>query len=206
MNGVSFRLTLNGESAPVELPFLGAHNAQNALAAALFAQTLLPELRAKQLAESMRAMTPPAMRLNIVHLANGAVMLDDSYNASPRAVAAALQILAPEAAAGKRTGVILGDMLELGKESEKFHAEAGELASKLGIGFFIGVGEQSRAAVQAAAAGGMAAVWKQTPAEAAEEALRLGFDFLLVKGSRGIKLEQAAAAIRKTLGTREPSA
>jgi UDP-N-acetylmuramoyl-tripeptide--D-alanyl-D-alanine ligase len=125
------------------------------------------------------------------------VALDDTYNANPASVVAALYTLRDVAAEGRRVAV-LGDMLELGEAEASLHAEVGEAAARLGVELLVAVGPRSRHTAEAAQKGGVSTV---VVAEDAEEAARLlpglvrAGDTVLVKGSRGMKMEQALATI-----------
>jgi UDP-N-acetylmuramoyl-tripeptide--D-alanyl-D-alanine ligase len=127
------------------------------------------------------------------------VLVDDSYNSNPAALAAALQGLAGLPAA--RRVAILGDMLELGPDEDGFHEEAGRIAAAAGWDVLITVGPRSRRLAEAAVAGGMdpAAVrgfeTSDLAAEALDGILRPG-DLVLVKGSRGMRTEIAAARVK----------
>jgi UDP-N-acetylmuramoyl-tripeptide--D-alanyl-D-alanine ligase len=120
---------------------------------------------------------------------NGVQFIDDSYNANPDSMKAALRTLVELEADGKRIAV-LGKMFELGAESTRGHREVGEIAATLGIDHLIAVGDDDMA--QAAQSAGLqnAAVAK-SPSEAAEklsEIISPG-DLVLVKGSRSARME-----------------
>ena len=187
--GSSFRL--NGEWE-VRLPVPGRHNVMNALAALACAKVLgidLPEA-----AERLISFVPLPGRLNLIER-DGLLILDDSYNGNPASFAAALQVMREIPRPGGRKGVALGDMLELGKEAEALHAEAGRKVVEHRADLFITVGRLSRAALAAAKEAGLAADAGRsfdTPEQAGEFLagfLRSG-DLLLVKGSRGTQMER----------------
>jgi UDP-N-acetylmuramoyl-tripeptide--D-alanyl-D-alanine ligase len=117
-------------------------------------------------------------------LPGGGLLLDDSYNANPISMRAALEHLA-ERAHGRRRVVVLGDMRELGPEGPAYHAEIGELVHRLGVEHVIAVGELARA---------YGGEWVATADEAAtrlREVLRPG-DAVLVKGSLAVGLAVVA--------------
>jgi len=191
--GTRFRLVTPEGAAEVELPLHGAYNAENFLAAAACAHTLGVPLQA--IVEAAAAAAPVGGRGAVRALANGATLIDDSYNSNPVALRRALE--SARALPGRRHWAVLGDMLELGPEAPRFHREEGEAAAGLGFAPVAGVGTLSRELVDGAAAAGVEAKWFATAAEAAPWAhaqLQAG-DVVLVKGSRGVHLEQVVAAL-----------
>jgi len=129
-------------------------------------------------------------------LRNGVTVIDDCYNANPMSMRAALDDLAATAGEGRRVAV-LGDMLELGPEEARFHAEIGAHAGASGVELLVAVGERSRATAEAFKADGREV---QVLADAAQAAtlvpklVRAG-DTVLVKASRGVGLEVVAEAL-----------
>jgi len=145
-----------------------------------------------------------------MRLASGVTVIDDCYNANPMSMRAALDDLAATAGEG-RSVAVLGDMLELGPEEARFHAEIGARAAASGVDLLIAVGPRSRATADAfrdGGAGAGAARERQVLADAAQAAalvpklVRAG-DTVLVKGSRGVGLEVVTAAIVAALGDRD---
>jgi UDP-N-acetylmuramoyl-tripeptide--D-alanyl-D-alanine ligase len=124
-------------------------------------------------------------------------VLDDTYNANPASVAAALCTLRDVAGEGRRVAV-LGDMLELGEAEASLHAEVGETAARLGVEVLVAVGLRSRHMAESAQRSGVSTVLVADDAEAAARLLpglvRAG-DTVLVKGSRGMRMEQALTTI-----------
>ncbi|HUP42457.1 MAG TPA: UDP-N-acetylmuramoyl-tripeptide--D-alanyl-D-alanine ligase [Thermoanaerobaculia bacterium] len=189
--GSRFLLELGAEAIEVELPLHGAHNVDNAVAAAAAAREL--GVTGEEIRDALAAAAPAAHRGAVHRLPDGVTLVDDSYNSNPDALARALAWAAElaEAAGGGRRVAVLGDMLELGPEQIRFHREAGERAARLGFSPLAGVGELSRELVAAAGAAGAAAAWLPDAGAAAawaEETVRPG-DVVLVKGSRGIGLD-----------------
>ena len=118
-------------------------------------------------------------------------MLDDAYNASPASMAAALEALASVGADGRRVAV-LGEMLELGAESDEQHATVGRLAADAGVDLLVVVGRAASPLATAARAHGLADVIEAPDASAALEVLagRVGAaDAVLVRGSRAVGLD-----------------
>ncbi|RMG36241.1 MAG: UDP-N-acetylmuramoyl-tripeptide--D-alanyl-D-alanine ligase [Gammaproteobacteria bacterium] len=123
----------------LRLSLAGAHNRMNALAATAAALAL--GVSPDDVKAGLASMRPVKGRLCPVPAASGALLLDDSYNANPDSVAAAVAVLA--ALPGRRT-LVLGDLGELGPEQERLHAELGELAGRAGIERLVTCGQLSR--------------------------------------------------------------
>ena len=123
LRGVEFDLLGAGKKRHVRLPLLGEHSVHAALAATAVA--LEEGFSLSEAAEALHELTP-ALRLLIVEGINGARIVDDSYNASPESVLAALNLL--KELPGQRKIAVLGDMLELGSEEENGHRRVGHRA------------------------------------------------------------------------------
>ncbi len=171
----------------------GPHNVSNALAAAALALAAGAPLDA--IVAGLNAAQAVAGRQMAFRLGNGAVVVDDSYNANPGSVAAAIATLA---AAGGESWLVLGDMKELGADAEGLHAQIGEQARGAGIARLWTVGPLARAA--SAAFGARAAHFESQDALVA--ALKAAMDKaeaaqlrLLVKGSRSSAMDQVVAAL-----------
>jgi UDP-N-acetylmuramoyl-tripeptide--D-alanyl-D-alanine ligase len=137
------------------------------------------------------ALRPADHRGEVLRLAGGVTLIDDSYNSSPAALGRALETMATATGSARKVGVI-GEMLELGAFSEQLHREAGRRAAAAGLDLLIGVGGSAAAALtEEAVRAGMPerCVWhataKEEAAELARRHVRAG-DLVLVKGSRGI--------------------
>ncbi|TVP50886.1 MAG: UDP-N-acetylmuramoyl-tripeptide--D-alanyl-D-alanine ligase [Halomonas sp.] len=141
----AFTLMQHGQAlGEVRLPLLGKHNVSNALAAAAAALAL--GVSAQQIIEGLQSLQGLAGRLTVVPGLRGASVLDDTYNANPGAVKAALDTLV--SLPGPRW-CALGEMGELGSESAALHAEIGRYAAALGIDEFLTLGDAARAASEA---------------------------------------------------------
>ena len=210
--GSRFVLLAGGRPQEVWLPLHGLYNVENCLAAAACAFSLgVPLADIAAAAEQAR----PAAGRGVVHrvVLHGAseegeqapergelTVIDDSYNSNPDALEKALAG-ASQLPAARRLAV-LGDMLELGPESPRFHRQGGLAAARLGFDPVAGVGELARELVAGARAGGAAAAWHPDAGAAADwavAAVRPG-DVVLVKGSRGIGLD---AVVRRLLALGE---
>ena len=165
------------------LPFAEAHNLDNALAAIGAGVALgLPLDRMAGLAPGI---VFSRLRGELVELPEDAILINDSYNANPISMRAALDHLATLEASGRRLAV-LGEMRELGPRADAYHREIGDYARRSGVELIIGVGElaESYAPDQLVAEADAAA-------DALQAALGPG-DAVLVKGSRAIGLERVA--------------
>jgi UDP-N-acetylmuramoyl-tripeptide--D-alanyl-D-alanine ligase len=191
------RFLLNGRKGhEVFVPLLGRHTASNALAAIAVARKL--RLSEEAIIEHLSHATGADMRLALTK-ANGISILNDAYNANPNSMRAAIDTAVTLPHDGRRIAV-LGDMLELGKTSEQYHHEVGELAGKSGFSLLACVGPESKQMADAAEAAGMARenvlrfADSNTAAEQLPRLVHEG-DLVLVKASRGIKLEVVAKAL-----------
>lgn len=194
---VSFRLVLADGARPVTLAVAGRHNVCNALAAAAAATAL--RIPAEVIVRGLQSFRGGRGRMEVVDLGGGAVLIEDTYNANPLSVRAALTALDEMGGSGRRIAV-LGDMLELGTEAAELHRQIGaEAAQRCDFLFLLGTmaGETAAGARQQ----GMPAERVRIVASHAEAADRLRAllrpgDRLLVKGSRGMRMEKVAAALR----------
>lgn len=130
---------------PVHVPLPGAHMVLNAAAAACVAR--LFGLNTEQIADGIRKIVPVSGRNNLIRL-NSYTLIDDCYNANPASMKAAVDLLAM---ADTEKVAILGDMFELGEDSDRLHREVGAYAAGKGIDRILCVGQLSEAMFQAAA-------------------------------------------------------
>lgn len=188
--GSTFRLHLANEEVLIELPLQGIHNVRNACAAAAVCQTL--DLSAAQIKSGLESTTVVAGRLQPVTGIGGARVFDDSYNANPVSVIAAAEFLAAQSGTSI---LVLGDMGELGTESESLHKAVGVAAKKAGIDRLLATGEMSRKTADAFGAG---ADWFSTVDEIIGElrSCLCGGSNVLVKGSRSMRMGRVVRAIQ----------
>jgi UDP-N-acetylmuramoyl-tripeptide--D-alanyl-D-alanine ligase len=192
-----FRLTAPAGSTVIELALGGAHNVANALAAAAAAASAGATLT--HIATGLAGVRAVPGRLQFKQAAGGAWLIDDSYNANPSSVQAAIQVLA--SLSGRRW-LVLGDMGELGDFAAEAHSEIGEFARAQGIERLYATGALMARAVESFGAG--ARWYPDAPALSAalEAALKeAGPEVrLLVKGSRFNRLERVVDALTGQAG------
>ena len=199
-----------GEStwaSQVRLTTMGAHQVANAVAATAAALAAL-ELNGAvdgdtvgRIADALsKAVSRSAMRMQLRERADGLVLVEDCYNANPDSMAASLKamghVLATRRAADPQTrGIaVLGDMLELGKDSPELNAESGRRAAQAGFDVVIAVGDEAENIAAGACAEG-AHVFVTTVEEAAESLSWTSHDVVLLKASRGLALERVGRAV-----------
>lgn len=186
-DGISFNLrdNLSGDQAAVSSPLVGRHQAMTALAASSVG--LRAGMKLADITEAL-AELHPGSRLAHRIAENGATIIDDSYNAAPLSMKAALDLLA---SCRPRRIALLGDMFELGTEEEPAHREIGAYSAER-CDWLIGVGERSRYLVEAARESGQAQACWVAEADQALDMLRHSLesnDTLLVKASHAMHLE-----------------
>ena len=174
------------KESEAQLSVPGEHNARNALAAAAVGSAM--RVPAKNIVKALSEFSAAGKRSEIVRL-NGVTVLNDSYNANPDSVLEALKTLRMIKSA-KRRIVVLGDMLELGKASEKEHRRIGKAMTQHRVDLLFTFGEYSRLANESAALKVKNHFDnKLALAEQLANLLASG-DAVLVKGSRGMKMEE----------------
>jgi UDP-N-acetylmuramoyl-tripeptide--D-alanyl-D-alanine ligase len=179
-------------SAAIELAVGGAHNISNALAAAAAAASAGATL--EHITAGLAAARAVPGRLQFRQARSGAWLIDDSYNANPSSVHAAIEVLASLAG---RKWLVLGDMAELGDFAEEAHAEIGEFARARGIERLYATGPLMERAVAAFGAGALWFADVNALGSALTQALATGGAEvrMLVKGSRFNRLERVVMAL-----------
>jgi len=182
----------------VATPLLGRGNLDNVLAAAAVALEF--DVSLDEVVAAAARLRPADRRGAVRRLRDGVVLIDDSYNSSPAALARALDVVAKETRLAGKVAV-LGEMLELGDQSVALHQRSGRVAAAAGLRLLVAIGgPPARALAGAAVAAGMPASAvrhvdtsaQAAPGVAAE--IRAG-DLVLVKGSRGTRTDLVADAI-----------
>jgi len=167
----------------------GEHNLRNALAACAAAHALGVPVTAMQAGLAAFAGVPGRLQRRVAP--GGAVVIDDTYNANPESMKAAISVLAAEP--GRRL-FVMGDMGELGAQAGEMHAEVGDFARKAGIDALMALGEASRQAVQAFGRGATHFEDLEPLIRAASREAERGAT-VLVKGSRFMRMERVCEAL-----------
>lgn len=189
-DGSHFVLSTPHGDADVQLPLPGRHNIANALAASAIALAL--DVPVETIVAGLERASAVEGRLKRIDMASGWTLIDDSYNANPSSMRAAIDTLA--LAAGERW-LVLGDMAELGSEARALHAGVGAHAREGGIDRLFAVGPLSTVAVDAFGAGGKHFIDKAALIDALRAELHAGVT-CLVKGSHSSGMEQVVAALK----------
>jgi len=200
-DGSRFILATPEGGIPVSLQMPGRHNVMNALAAASLALGAGASLQA--IRDGLEAARPVAGRLVPRRLDSGATLVDDSYNANPGSLQAAIDLLA---SSGDEAWLVLGDMRELGDDAELLHAEAGRRAKAAGIARLYALGALSARAADGFGDGARVFGSHDALAQALAQDLheRTGAPpsvRVLVKGSRGSAMDRIVKALLPQGGT-----
>ncbi len=177
----------------VQLRTLGEHNARNALAAS--AAALAAGVSLTAIKQGLEAFEPVKGRLQIKHAVVeplvGAVVIDDTYNANPDSMCAAIDVLAAQPSPRV---LVMGDMGEVGERGPEFHREIGEYARKHGIDALFALGQASRDACVAYGTQAQHFASAQALIEQLFKQLH-GSTTLLIKGSRFMQMERIVEAL-----------
>nr|WP_255774655.1 UDP-N-acetylmuramoyl-tripeptide--D-alanyl-D-alanine ligase [Microbulbifer zhoushanensis] len=192
----SFDLVIEGVAHRVELQLMGEHNVHNALVAAGCA--FAAGIPAAEIAAGLAQAGGVSGRLQMLRGHAGVTVIDDSYNANPGSVAAAIDLLAQRPG---RKILVLGDMAELGADAEAMHREVGELAAERGLDGLYTFGPLGAAATEAFASArdGSAHNFSERARLVAALERDLTEDTtVLVKGSRSARMEEVVRALTQT--------
>ncbi|MCL2672267.1 MAG: UDP-N-acetylmuramoyl-tripeptide--D-alanyl-D-alanine ligase [Clostridiales bacterium] len=185
LQGTKFDALFGGRRLHVHVPVPGMHMVINALCGVALGWLL--SLDDAEIAAGIYSYIAPAGRMEILRGARFTI-LNDAYNASPASMRASIDVLAQS---NGRKVFVMGDMLELGEDAPRYHAEVGAYAREKGIDLLLCVGELSRAANGDAWYPSIATLCADLPAQ-----LRHG-DAVLIKASHGSRLDGVAAFILK---------
>jgi UDP-N-acetylmuramoyl-tripeptide--D-alanyl-D-alanine ligase len=194
-SGVAIKLTIpDGGKIEFTSHVPGEHNARNAAAACAIAIAL--DIAPEAISRGLASYTGTKGRLQKKIGLNGAVVIDDTYNANPESMAAAIAVLAK--VAGTRV-FVMGDMGELGDQASAMHAETGALAKHAGIDRLLALGNFTTRAVEAFGSGGQHFASVVHLADALRPLMQKD-TAVLVKGSRFMHMEQVVEAISMPIG------
>ena len=178
-------LTTPSGQTTATLAIPGEHNVRNALAAAACAHAA--GIAAEVIGAGLAAFRPCSGRLQVKKTAAGATLIDDSYNANPDSVRAAIDVLA---SCPGPTALVLGDMGEVGAQGPAFHAEAGRYAREKGIDALLAIGPASRQSVAEFGEGARHFEdWNEV------SSCLKNTKTILVKGSRFMRMERIVAEL-----------
>jgi UDP-N-acetylmuramoyl-tripeptide--D-alanyl-D-alanine ligase len=194
ISGINFKVNYQGSIVPVSLPRVIGYPAVYAALAAI-AVGIYYELNLVEIAGYLKEFALPAGRLNLIPGVNNSLLIDDTYNSSPASTLAALEMLEKIDSQSGRKIVALGDMLELGPETESGHQEIGVKVATMKIDQLILVGEKARIIGETAVASGFKenniSYFSDSLAAAQELVSKVAIhDVVLVKGSQGARMEK----------------
>ena len=200
-DGVRFELITPAGRAEVALQMPGRHNILNALAAT--AMALAAGAHFEAVLAGLQSARPVAGRQDGKQLANGAVLIDDSYNANPGSVLAGIAALTAACALdGRQSLLVLGDMAELGDTAVDLHAQIGTAAKSQGIAGMMTCGVLSAAASEAFGSGARHFTDRAALIAVLNGSLHSN-QRLLVKGSRSSRMDEVVNALLQTYGIQE---
>lgn len=194
---IRFTLQLPDSRTTVKLHATGRFMVSNALAAA--AAGHLAGLSAEEIKDGLLGFRPVSGRMNVISTGRGITIIDDTYNANPASMAAAINTLVALAGTN-RTVLVVGDMLELGDETDRLHHQIGNQAGRAGIVRLYATGPHAGFVAEGARMGGMDLKQVITGEKEAiiadlKKQLKTG-DWMLVKGSRGSAMEEIVEPVK----------
>ncbi len=189
-NGSRFSLKVSGKTQIFFVPLPGVHNVYNALTA--IAAGFVFKVPSAKINKGLKNFKPSSKRMDIIRTKDCVKLINDTYNANPSSMAAALKTLASQK--GRKIAVI-GDMLELGKDSVKYHKNIGTLAKRSGIDLVVAVGRQAKYFLDGF--GRKHGFYFKDKNQAAKFLIKTLHckDTVLIKASRGLKLEEITQKI-----------
>ena len=194
--GTRFSLSIAPQRSDIQLKLPGEFMVQNALAAAACGHAL--GLTIDQIKSGLESVAPVAGRMNTFSTPGGIHVIDDTYNANPGSMEAALNTLAA-LAGGQRSALVAGDMLELGAYAQALHQKIGALAARLKISKIFLAGENASSVRAGARSQGMDAadifIGSREDISAYLRVWLAPGDWVLVKGSRAMGMEKVVRAI-----------
>nr|WP_315483783.1 UDP-N-acetylmuramoyl-tripeptide--D-alanyl-D-alanine ligase [uncultured Undibacterium sp.] len=192
--GSDIQMSIQGEAVTVQLAAAGQHNVLNALAAAACCSAI--GISTAKIVEGLQAFAPVSGRLQLKLAAAGARLIDDTYNANPDSVKAAIDVLAKVTA---ETTLVLGDMGEVGADGAAFHQEIGQYAKAQGIQHLYTLGSLAKSSTIAFGSG--AQHFDELGMLLAKLDCENGSgNTILIKGSRFMKMERVVAHLMNAVG------
>jgi UDP-N-acetylmuramoyl-tripeptide--D-alanyl-D-alanine ligase len=195
--GLRFLAHSGEDSIEIRSPVFGTHLVEPLLAS--LGGALALGLGLEEYARGVTRLRRTGLRGEVYRLREDIVVYDDSYNASPAAVAAVLRYGAEQAARrGHRLVAVLGGMFELGAEARSYHQEAGRLAEEVGVDLLVCVGDEARWYAESFSGETVFYEDAETAAEGLGERLQSG-DYVIVKGSRSVRLDVLSRKLKESL-------
>jgi len=188
--GSDFMLQTPVGKIPIHLPLLGRHNVMNALAATACA--LASGCTLEMIQRGLQSISPVKGRLQRTTGPDNSVLIDDTYNANPSSLNAAIAVLKQ---GSPPYWLVLGDMNELGVQSEEFHRQAGQAARAAGVQRLCATGSMTRYAVAGFGEGAKHFIDHEELLDYLKQELPAGAT-VLIKGSRGMQMEQIVNALK----------
>ena len=198
--GFSFNLQFRGECHPMKIHVPGDHNLLNALAASSIALCMGESY--EHISKGLSNFNGIEGRFRPVTLPGDIILVDDTYNSNPLSLKAALDSIKGMAGNKRRVILGLGDMMELGDETESAHLEAGEMVAELGVTYFLAMGDHASEMLTGALNKGFPphrtheSASHQDMAEKIRSVMKKG-DLILLKGSRKVGLEKVSQTLKK---------
>lgn len=197
--GLRFDLCANGQQIAIELPLLGQHNIANALAAA--AAAIAAGASLQQVQAGLAKVRAVAGRLKLHSVSDDLTVIDDSYNANPDSVKAAIDVLAE---LSTDSCLVLGNMGELGAQAEELHYQVGAYAREKKIKQLIVIGASAAAVAEGFNDRAIVCESQQQVIVSCQQLCQQGV--VLVKGSRSAAMENVVAGLLKTTASAVSSA
>ncbi len=180
----------------VQIPAVGRHMIYPVLMAAAVGEHF--GLSAEEIVDGVHHFVPTSMRMDIIYRRDDIVILNDTYNANPQSMRAAVEVLATRRE--RKKVAVLGDMFELGALAPALHAGVGEYLGRAGIQWLVAVGELANHLADAAERAGVAHVFRCADKEAAKPVLAQLLEpdtVFLVKASRGMAMEELVEELER---------
>ncbi|MDR2772218.1 MAG: UDP-N-acetylmuramoyl-tripeptide--D-alanyl-D-alanine ligase [Elusimicrobiota bacterium] len=191
---MSFEVFIHNNKFSVKLPAKGRMNISNALAASAAAWSF--DFSFLEIKRGLENFCPPDMRMQAETNSDKSVFVNDAYNANPSSMKESIQTVYT-AYADKEITLVLGDMLELGEEADKYHKELGQFVDKQNVKSVYLVGKKMKNAKEVL---GDKAFYAENPKDLIDEIKKESFNeksVVLFKGSRGMKLEEIYKSLKK---------
>jgi UDP-N-acetylmuramoyl-tripeptide--D-alanyl-D-alanine ligase len=202
----SFTIGIDGERIPATIHLLGVHNVLNALAGAAVAWCA--SMPSALISRGLGDFRPMKGRFQILELTGGIRVIDDTYNANPSSLDAALRTIEELREKGQGLVVGLGEMLELGHDAARYHFDAGKRIAHMGARFLAVLGEHGSQVMEGARKEGMVPAQTFHASNHAEmiEAIKANVrqgDIVFLKGSRRVALDRVVDGLKESLGMSE---